>query len=123
MLVAHVLFSAVFALLRTPFRKTSGRSHECVRDAASSAADSVSSTLQNRTVTDMAFVSDRRMDPRTIIMARAEAVWVDSEGTPHMAAGMLEDTSPGGACVRLKEPIMVGSKIAVKWRREQISGT
>jgi hypothetical protein len=56
-------------------------------------------------------------------MARAEALWVDSEGMPHAAPGMLEDTSPGGACMRLKEPVGVGSKITVKWRREQFSGT
>jgi hypothetical protein len=71
----------------------------------------------------MALVGDRRRDPRTIIMARAEALWVDSAGMPHAAPGMLEETSPGGACMRLKEPVSVGSKITITWRREQFSGT
>jgi hypothetical protein len=56
-------------------------------------------------------------------MARAEASWVDLTGASHAAPGMLEDTSTFGACVRLQEPIAVGSKITVKWRREQFSGT
>jgi hypothetical protein len=56
-------------------------------------------------------------------MARAEVTWVDSEGTPHVSVGMLEETSPFGACMRLPEPIRVGSGVTVKWRREQFSGT
>jgi hypothetical protein len=55
-------------------------------------------------------------------MARAEAFWVDLAGTAHMAPGMLEETSPFGACLRLQEPIRVGAKVTVKWRREQFSG-
>ncbi len=66
---------------------------------------------------------DRRTHPRTNIMARAEALWVDSDGTPRVASGMLEETSPLGACLRLQEPIRVGSRVTVKWRREQFSGT
>jgi hypothetical protein len=66
---------------------------------------------------------EKRIDKRTAIMARAEAFWVDLSGRPHVAPGMLEETSAFGACVRLQEPIRVGSKVTVKWRREQFSGT
>ena len=68
-------------------------------------------------------MGDKRMGNRTNIMARAEAMWVDSAGNPHVAPVMLEETSPLGACVRMQEPIRVGSKITVKWQREQFSGT
>lgn len=71
----------------------------------------------------MALMGDDRIERRTVIMARAEATWVDPGGTPRVAPAMLEETSPGGACVRVKEPISVGSKVTVKWRREQFSGT
>ena len=66
---------------------------------------------------------DKRAHHRNNILARAEATWVDSAGTPRAAEAMLEETSPIGACVRLKEPIRIGSKVTVKWRREQFSGT
>jgi hypothetical protein len=56
-------------------------------------------------------------------MARAEATWVDLAGKSHVAPVMLEDTSPTGACLRMKETIRVGSKITVRWRRELFSGT
>jgi hypothetical protein len=39
-----------------------------------------------------------------------------------MAPAMLEETSFFGASLRLQEPIGVGVKITVKWRREQFSG-
>ena len=67
-------------------------------------------------------MGDKRLVNRTNILARAEASWLDSRGTPHVAEAMLEETSPHGACLRLKEPIRVGSKITVKWMREQFSG-
>jgi hypothetical protein len=70
----------------------------------------------------MAFMGEKRIDKRTAIMARAEASWVDLGGTPHVAPGMLEETSAFGACLRLQAPIRVGAKVTVKWRREQFSG-
>jgi hypothetical protein len=71
----------------------------------------------------MDLMGDKRLGWRTNIMARAEATWLDSEGTPHLAAAMLEEISPFGTCVRMQEPIRVGSKISIKWRREQFTGT
>jgi hypothetical protein len=34
----------------------------------------------------------------------------------------MEDKSAGGACIRVKTPIQVGSKLSVQWRWEQFSG-
>ncbi len=68
-------------------------------------------------------MAEKRLVRRTNIMARAEVSWLDSQGTPHVAEAMLEDTSPHGACLRLKEPVGLGSKITVKWMRDEFSGT
>jgi hypothetical protein len=70
----------------------------------------------------MASMGDKRMHNRTNIMARAQALWVDSAGMLHEAPAMLEDTSPSGASMRLKESIGVGSKVRIKWRRGQFLG-
>jgi hypothetical protein len=56
-------------------------------------------------------------------MARAEAQWDDPNGTARVALAMLEDISHGGAGVRLRQPISVGSKLRIKWHKEQFSGT
>jgi hypothetical protein len=34
----------------------------------------------------------------------------------------MEDKSLGGACIRVKTPIGVGSKLSIQWRFEQFSG-
>ena len=53
--------------------------------------------------------------------AVAEVCWEDPTGKPYVVSATLEDTSPSGACIRLKTPITVGSRITVKWHREQFS--
>jgi len=55
-------------------------------------------------------------------MARAEVEWADPPEIPHIAAAMIEDHSRGGVCIRLKEHIGVGSKITIRWSREEFSG-
>jgi hypothetical protein len=49
----------------------------------------------------------------------AEITWEDDSGMSFRAPGVLEDTSRSGACVRLKRPHAVGSRITIKWHREQ----
>jgi len=56
-------------------------------------------------------------------MARAEAQWEDPSGAARVALAMLEDISRGGAGVRLRQPISVGSRLKIKWHKEQFSGT
>ena len=56
-------------------------------------------------------------------MARAEAQWEDSTGTARVAHAMLEDISNGGAGIRLRQSISVGSKLKIRWHKEQFVGT
>jgi hypothetical protein len=63
----------------------------------------------------------RNFEPRTVLWAVAEVIWEDQGGTPNRASATLEDTSLSGACIRLKTPIQVGSRLTVKWHREQFS--
>jgi hypothetical protein len=64
----------------------------------------------------------RSIEPRTAMWAVAEVSWEDPTGRPYCAAATLEDTSPSGACIRVKTAIAVGSTLRVKWHREQFSG-
>lgn len=52
--------------------------------------------------------------------AVAEVFWQDPTGAKR-APATLEDTSPSGACLRVKTPITVGAELTVKWHREQFS--
>jgi len=61
----------------------------------------------------------RKIEPRTVLWALAEISWEDAGGVPHRAAATIEDTSRSGACVRVKLPFTVGSRVAIKWSREQ----
>jgi hypothetical protein len=63
----------------------------------------------------------RNIEPRTTMWAVAEVWWEDQTGKPNRASATLEDTSLSGACIRLKTPITVGSKLTVKWHREHFS--
>jgi hypothetical protein len=53
------------------------------------------------------------------LWAVAEISWEDQAGTPYHAPATLEDISVSGACIRVKTPVRVGSKLVVKWQREQ----
>jgi hypothetical protein len=56
-------------------------------------------------------------------MARVEASWEDPTGASQAANATLEDRSTAGASIRLGKPLSVGSKLKIKWHREQFSGT
>jgi hypothetical protein len=62
-------------------------------------------------------------EPRKAMMAVATVTWADQDETIHMSPAKIEDTSPSGACLRLKVPIEPGSKIHVSWCRDEFSGT
>lgn len=53
--------------------------------------------------------------------AMAEVIWQDATGTSFRAPATLEDTSPSGACVRVRQPFSVGSRVTIRWHREQFS--
>lgn len=61
----------------------------------------------------------RYIEPRKAMWAVAEITWEDDEGTSIRVPAILEDTSRSGACMRIKRPLAVGSRITVKWHREQ----
>ncbi|MFY9682715.1 MAG: hypothetical protein WA416_12750 [Candidatus Sulfotelmatobacter sp.] len=60
---------------------------------------------------------------RTPVMTMVEASWVDQSGALRSVPARMEDRSAGGACIRVKMPIGVGSKLRIQWRFEQFSGT
>jgi hypothetical protein len=55
-------------------------------------------------------------------MAKAEVAWEDYPGTWRGAQAKIEDTSRSGACVRVGVPISVGSRLKIKWHREEFFG-
>ncbi|MGD0569592.1 MAG: hypothetical protein ABSA78_14425 [Candidatus Sulfotelmatobacter sp.] len=59
---------------------------------------------------------------RKPVMTWVEASWDDSSGKLQIVPARMEDKSSGGACIRLKTRIGVGSKLRIKWRFEQFSG-
>lgn len=61
----------------------------------------------------------RYIEPRKVMWAVAEITWEDDSGTSFRVPAVLEDTSMSGACVRLKRPLAVGSRLTIKWHREQ----
>jgi len=60
---------------------------------------------------------------RTPVMTLVEASWQDQRGALQTVHARMEDKSSGGACIRVKTPIGVGSKLRIQWRFEQFSGT
>ena len=65
---------------------------------------------------------EKRAEPRAGIMARIEALWEDEGGNPRVTPARLEDKSEAGACIRLREPIGVGTKLTVQWQNGHITG-
>jgi hypothetical protein len=61
-------------------------------------------------------------EPRTPVMIQVEATWEDQHGALQTNRARMEDKSAGGACIRLKRPVGLGSKLRIQWRFEQFSG-
>jgi hypothetical protein len=59
---------------------------------------------------------------RTPVMIRVEASWEDLAGALHTTRARMEDKSAGGACIRMKTPIELGSTLRIQWRFDQFSG-
>jgi PilZ domain len=72
---------------------------------------------------DVGSVSEKRSEPRVNMMALIEAQWQDEAGNSQTARGKLEDLSDGGLCIRINEPIGIGSKLIVRTHRENFTGT
>jgi hypothetical protein len=61
-------------------------------------------------------------EPRTAVMILVEASWKDGSGALQAVPARMENKSAGGACIRIKTPIGVGSTLRIKGYREQFSG-
>jgi len=61
-------------------------------------------------------------EPRTAVMILVEASWKDQSGALQAVPARMENKSAGGACIRVKTPIRVGSVLKVQGHREQFSG-
>lgn len=57
------------------------------------------------------------------MMALAMISWGDQQGMVHTLPARIEDMSASGACIRVKIPIEIGTRINVKWCRGEFSGT
>src|SRR5271166_6348478 len=60
---------------------------------------------------------------RKPVLTSVEASWQGSDGSLQTVPARMEDTSVGGARIRIKKPIVVGSKVRIRWRHEHFSGT
>src|SRR4029077_2467436 len=73
-------------------------------------------------IADTDGMDGRYIEPRKVMWAVAEITWGDDGGTSFRVPAILEDTSRSGACIRFKRPVAIGSRLTVKWHREQFSG-
>src|ERR1700688_3248543 len=68
-------------------------------------------------------MSTGKPEPRNLVMIVVDVSWEDEEGALKTARARIEDKSTGGACIRLKRPIALGSRLRIQWRYDQFSGT
>lgn len=61
------------------------------------------------------------LEPRRAMMAVVKATWEDQDETVHTAPARIEDTSPSGACFRLKVPIEPETRVDVRSCRDGFS--
>jgi ribosomal protein L37AE/L43A len=64
-----------------------------------------------------------QIEPRRPVWAVAEVSWADPAGRCVRARATIVDISTSGACIRVKNQIDVGSRLTIKWHREQFSAT
>ena len=62
-------------------------------------------------------------DFRKPVMTLVEASWEDPGGILQTVPARMENKSVGGVCIRIKTPIVVGSRVKIQWRLEHFSGT
>lgn len=61
------------------------------------------------------------IEPRRVMWAVAEVCWADPAGRPVRLRGTIVDMSASGACIRLKDRVRLGSRLTIKWHREEFS--
>jgi hypothetical protein len=60
---------------------------------------------------------------RTAVMILVQVSWQTPAGDMEAVPARMEDKSANGACIRIKTPIAVGTRLRIQWRFEQFSGT
>lgn len=66
---------------------------------------------------------EQRREARKTVAARVKVLWTDLKGLHGETHGMLEDISPGGASMRVKNSLDAGSHLEVAWPGKDFSGT
>ena len=61
-------------------------------------------------------------EPRTPVMIMVKASWEDQTGTVRNASARIENKSSGGACIRLREKIDVGTRLMIEGQWEKFTG-
>ena len=67
-------------------------------------------------------MKEKRTEVRIPLMALVDVLWTDGVGSPRVSPAKLEDKSPSGLSVRMKEPVGDGSHVTVRWGTEQVQG-
>ena len=62
-------------------------------------------------------------EPRTGVMISVEVSWEDQDGILRAVTARMENKSDGGACIRVETPVAIGSKLGIRYRWNQFSGT
>lgn len=62
-------------------------------------------------------------EPRTRVMISVEVSWEDQSGALRAITARMENKSNGGACIRVDTPVAIGSKLGIRGRWDQFSGT
>ncbi len=68
------------------------------------------------------FTTRETIEFRKPVLTRVDVSWQDASGTWQTVAARMEDRSAGGACIRVKVPIAVGSKLRIQSRQDDFSG-
>jgi hypothetical protein len=63
-----------------------------------------------------------RAEPRTALIAQVRVSWEEQDGHHLDTPAKMEDTSHSGACIRIRKPIDVGTRLRVRSYREEFSG-
>jgi hypothetical protein len=66
--------------------------------------------------------NEKAPEQRTAVMVLVEATWQDQSGTLQKSRACMINRSHGGACIRLRRAIAVGTKLRVQWRWDQFTG-
>jgi hypothetical protein len=67
-------------------------------------------------------MSEVTPEPRMPVMIVVDVSWADQSGTLQTARARMENRSVSGACIRLKPPIQVDTRLRVHWRWEEFTG-